>query len=260
MNNYKIIILLSTLFIFFIIENLLPYYKNRFFKKRLIYNLQNIILALLNGVVVFLGFSVLFLKLFELIGNNLIGLLNIISMPYIINVFLGFLLFDLWIYFWHFLNHKSKFLWKFHRAHHSDIDMDSTTAIRFHTGEILISTILKIPVLIILGINPEIVIIHEIVLNVSTIFHHSNIALPESIDKILRVIIVTPNMHRIHHSQIMKETDSNYSTIFSFWDRLFRTFVMIKEIPGIKLGLKEYVDKKWQNLWGIIITPFVKAQ
>lgn len=259
MNNYKIIILLSTLFVFFVIENLLPYYKDRVFKKHFIYSIQNVILALLNGIIVFYIFAALFLKLFKAIDNNSIGLLNLISVPYIVKACLGFLLFDLWIYFWHFFNHNSKFLWKFHRAHHSDLEMDSTTAIRFHTGEILISSILKIPVFILLGINPEVVIIHEIILNVSTIFHHSNIALPENIDRILRIIIVTPNMHRIHHSQIMKETNSNYTSIFSFWDRLFRTFRMTEDISEIKLGLKEFVDQKWQNLWGIIITPFIKV-
>ena len=155
------------------------------------------------------------------------------------------------------LNHNSKFLWRFHRAHHSDIEMDSTTAIRFHTGEIIMSSILKIPVFILIGINPLIVIIHEITLNILTIFHHSNINLPESIDRILRTVIVTPNMHRVHHSQVMEETNSNYTSIFSVWDRLFRTFRINNDTMSIKLGLKEFVDDKWQNLWGIIKTPFV---
>jgi sterol desaturase/sphingolipid hydroxylase (fatty acid hydroxylase superfamily) len=197
--------------------------------------------------------------MYGLIEKYSIGILLLFKIPIIIKIILGFLLIDLWIYFWHFINHNSRFLWKFHRAHHSDLKMDSTTAIRFHTGEILISSLLKIPIFFIIGVTPEIVIIHEIVLNISTIFHHSNVNLPESIDKILRIIIVTPNMHRVHHSQIMKETNSNYTSTFSFWDRLFKTFKMNNNTSSIELGLKEFVNDKWQNLWGIIITPFIKV-
>lgn len=256
---YKILTLIVTLFLFFVIENFLPYYENRTFKKRIIYSIQNIIIALLNGILTFFIFSFLYFKSYNFINNNSLGIINLFKMHYTAEVIIGFLLLDLWTYFWHFINHNSKFLWRFHRAHHSDIEMDSTTAIRFHTGEIIMSSILKIPVFILIGINPLIVIIHEITLNILTIFHHSNINLPESIDRILRTVIVTPNMHRVHHSQVMEETNSNYTSIFSVWDRLFRTFRINNDTMSIKLGLKEFVDDKWQNLWGIIKTPSVNV-
>ncbi len=263
MINLKTISTILFLFIFFIIENLLPHYKNRILKNRIIYSFQNIILALFNSILVYLIYNI-FLKILFFAGTSIgkqitsSGILNLLKIPYLINIVISFLLLDLWMYFWHFINHNTKFLWKFHRAHHSDIEMDSSTAIRFHTGEIIISLILKLPITILIGITPEIVLFHEIIISISTIFHHSNIALPESIDGILRVIIVTPNMHRVHHSQVMEETNSNYTSIFSFWDRLFKTFILNKNTLNIKLGLKEFVDKKWQNLWGIFITPFVK--
>ena len=148
-----------------------------------------------------------------------------------------FILFDLWMYLWHRANHIIPFLWHFHRLHHSDTKMDFSTALRFHPIEIIISSFLRLGVIALLGIQMQTLIIYEICLQVVILFHHSNVNLPEKYDRILRLFIVSPNMHRVHHSNITSETNSNYSSIFSFWDRLFKSFKQRKDPQNITYGI-----------------------
>jgi len=260
MNYIKVIILVFALIIFFLLEYFFPFFKGIKLKKKIIHDAYNLIFAVFNFLLIFLLFKYPLNYIFKLSKEHSIGLLNLLPFYFFIEFIIGFILFDLWMYFWHFLNHKVKYLWIFHRMHHSDNDLDSTSALRFHTGEIIISTILRIPVILIIGLNLEILIIYEIVLNISTIFHHSNFNLPEKIDNLLMHIIVTPNMHRVHHSQNQFETDSNYSTTTSLWDRIFRTFKRRIYPIQINLGLKEFEAKKWQDIRGMFITPFVKIK
>ena len=221
---------------------------------------KNTSFGLFNGLLTVLVFSKLIQLLLDLLQKKSIGFLNIFVVPYYLKIILGILLLDLWMYIWHLSNHSFKILWIFHRMHHSDNEMDATSAVRFHAGEILISSILRLPVYLIIGLTSEIIMIYEILFNASTIFIHSNINLPEKIDRIIRTVFVSPNMHRIHHSDIKIETDSNYTNFLSIWDRIFRTFKKRDDTSKIILGLKEFQDQKRLSVLGMITTPFIKIK
>jgi sterol desaturase/sphingolipid hydroxylase (fatty acid hydroxylase superfamily) len=134
--------------------------------------------------------------------------------------------------------------------------MDITTALRFHPFEILLSSLFRLMIFILLGINLIHFIIYEISLQVVIQLHHSNISLPEKYDRLLRYMIVTPNMHRVHHSDEWRETNSNYSSIFSFWDRLWATYREREDTHTINLGLKILRENRWQRIIGMLLTPF----
>ena len=189
-----------------------------------------------------------------------LGLSSMFPVPWYGKTLIIFILFDIWMYFWHMANHRVRFLWLFHRAHHSDIDMDTTTALRFHPGELVLSTSIRLPVVILLGMSFAELVIFETMLNIATLFHHSNLAVPEKWDRFLRAVVVTPNMHRVHHSQEMPETNSNYTSLLSIWDRMFGTFKMRTDTKTITLGLQEFRAERWQQLPGFLITPFVGSQ
>jgi sterol desaturase/sphingolipid hydroxylase (fatty acid hydroxylase superfamily) len=131
---------------------------------------------------------------------------------------------DCFLYWWHRINHQLPFLWRFHEVHHLDEFLDSTTALRFHFGEVFLSSMVRVVVIITLGIPIASVIVFEIMIVVCSVFNHSNVRLPSAIENILSRLMVTPSIHWIHHHAKRYDTDSNYSTIFSFWDRLFGSF------------------------------------
>jgi sterol desaturase/sphingolipid hydroxylase (fatty acid hydroxylase superfamily) len=159
------------------------------------------------------------------------------------------------MYLWHRANHAIPFLWRFHRMHHSDPAVDVTTALRFHVGEITLSSTLRLAVIPLLGLRLGEVILYETLLLPVIAFHHSNVALPEKWDRRLRAVIVSPNMHRVHHSDWQPETDSNFSSIFSWWDRLGRSFRLRPDIRALRYGLRDFDGQEWQNLWGLLRTP-----
>jgi sterol desaturase/sphingolipid hydroxylase (fatty acid hydroxylase superfamily) len=163
---------------------------------------------------------------------------------------------DAWMYGWHRANHRIPLLWRFHRVHHSDPRLDVTTAARFHIGEIALSSTLRLAVFPLLGVALWQALLYEALLLPIIQFHHSNVALPERWDRLLRWVIVTPNMHRVHHSRFQPETDSNYSSIFSFWDRLARTFRQVHDARSLRIGLDEWDQEEWQTVSGLLRTPF----
>lgn len=182
----------------------------------------NLSLSLLNLLIVATAASLLIARVAEWSsGSGLLYQLPFSGPP---RMALAFLLFDGWMYVWHRLNHRVPFLWRFHSVHHSDPAMDVTTASRFHPGEILFSTIGRLIVIPLLGMTIAELLIYEALLIPVIQFHHSNIRIPSWLDRGLRMLIASPGMHRIHHSPVRLETDSNYSSIFSFWDRLGGTF------------------------------------
>jgi sterol desaturase/sphingolipid hydroxylase (fatty acid hydroxylase superfamily) len=184
------------------------------------------------------------------------GLLNLLNLPPVITVATSMLLFDVWMYLWRRANHEIGFLWRFHRVHHSDPEMDATTAVRFHTGEILISSALRLGVIPLLGITIYQLLVYEMLLLPVILFHHSNVRLSERLDRWLRLIIVTPAIHRIHHSRLRVETDSNYSSVFSFWDRIAGTFRLRRDGQPVNFGLDEFDGEEWQRLSGLMVMPF----
>ena len=154
--------------------------------------------------------------------------------------------------------HKIPFLWRLHRVHHVDRDIDVTTGIRFHPIEVILSMFYKCGVILLLGPLPIAVIIYEIVLNGFALFNHANVKLTEKVDNVLRKVIVTPDFHRIHHSEIQTETDSNYGNFLSLWDRSFHTYIAYPEKghEGMTIGLKEYqTDKPAKLTWSLQL-PF----
>ncbi len=142
--------------------------------------------------------------------NSGLGLLNVIELPEVAAIIIAVLLLDLAIYIQHVIFHKVDFLWHLHRMHHADLEFDVTTAIRFHPVEIVLSLVIKMLVIVAIGAPAMAVLVFEILLNATSVFNHANIRIPKSIDSMLRLFIVTPDMHRVHHSIIRKETDSNF--------------------------------------------------
>ncbi len=192
--------------------------------------------------------------------RNSIGLLNIIDIPVYIKVPLGFMLLDLSFYYWHRLNHKVPLLWRFHNIHHLDPDMDVTTSFRFHFVEILYSSVFRIIQVAAIGVSPYIYMAYELFFSMATAFHHSNTKLPVLFEKTINFLFVTPRMHGIHHSVQKAEANSNYSVIFSVWDRLNRTLKLNVPQDEIDIGIKGYSDLKDNSIINLIIMPFAKQR
>lgn len=162
---------------------------------------------------------------------------------------------DLWMYMWHRINHRIPLLWRFHRIHHNDPKMDVTTANRFHTGEIVLSSALRIPVIALLGTHLWELVLYEGLMFAVVQFHHANVALPPWLDRALRAVVVTPAMHKVHHSRRQLETDSNYSALFSFWDRIGRTFRLREDLSTLRFGLDGWDGEEDQSFLGMLRGP-----
>ena len=257
-TNNESILRLSAFFFFllfiFIIESIFPIYKRsiKTYKRWLI----NFTFVFLNTLALRFLFPVLAASFAGICSQYNIGFLNYFNIPIWIALILAFLLLDLGIWLQHLLFHHISFLWRFHKIHHSDEEVDFTTGVRFHPLEIIISMIYKLILLAIIGPPVALVIIFEIVLNASSIFNHGNIKISKSFDIALRKLIVTPNMHRIHHSAEEKETNSNYGFNLSVWDKLFGTYnKRSKKRDNIIIGLKE-LNNKNKSLFFLIFSPF----
>jgi sterol desaturase/sphingolipid hydroxylase (fatty acid hydroxylase superfamily) len=237
----------------FLLEDLVPHYQDR--TKRLRHAFPHVLTALLNGLLTRFILAGVTLQITTWAAVHSFGLRHMLHLSPVAATVVLFILFDIWMYFWHKANHQIGFLWLFHRAHHSDTQMDTTTALRFHPGELILSTLIRVPVLAVLGMTFGQLILFETILNLSTLFHHSNLSLPRSWDRSLSFLIVTPDMHRVHHSIERMETNSNYTSLLSCWDRLFGSFRMRDDTHTITLGLTEFREDRWQRLWGFFITP-----
>lgn len=187
-----------------------------------------------------------------------IGLLPLLGVPYPLAVLVSVIILDLAIYGQHVLFHYVPVLWRLHRVHHADTDFDVTTGLRFHPIEILLSLLIKIAVAALLGAPALAVLIFEVILNASAQFSHGNIKLPARLDAILRRVIVTPDMHRVHHSVHRHETDSNFGFNLSIWDRLFGTYIAQPKDgqTGMTIGIDEFREKREMWLDRILTQPF----
>lgn len=218
------------------------------------------------GLIVISSFLVRFILPTAAVGFALhaeqdqMGLLNHYDMPDLMQIIIAFVLMDLAIYFQHALFHALPIFWRFHRVHHSDLDCDVTTGLRFHPIEIILSILFKFIVIIAIGAPVLAVVIFEVVLNAASMFSHSNIRIPLVVEPLIRWLIVTPDMHRIHHSINENETNSNFGFFISAWDRLFGTYIdQPKEgHQNMKIGLQHFREPKWQNLRWLIYLPFVE--
>ncbi len=185
------------------------------------------------------------------------GMLGAVDWPNWIEVILAMLILDFVIWLQHLVTHKIPLLWRLHQVHHADRDMDVTTAIRFHPIEIALSMTLKIGMVYAIGPTAFAVILFEILLNGSAMFNHANIRLPRKLDQIIRLLIVTPDMHRVHHSDIREEHDSNYGFSLSIWDRMFGTYVAqpTKGHDDMTIGLRWQDARPLSLSWNLLL-PF----
>jgi sterol desaturase/sphingolipid hydroxylase (fatty acid hydroxylase superfamily) len=182
------------------------------------------------------------------------------NLPPLLEGLIAFLVLDYGNFLWHILNHKIPLLWRFHLVHHTDVDMDITTAFRFHFGELIGSVLFRGAFTFLSGASPMVILIYEIVFEAITQFHHSNLKLPFYFERLLNKIIVTPRMHGIHHSVIKNETDSNFSVIFSFWDRLHHTFIFRKSQENLVIGVPSYNNEKELTIGFLLKLPFTSIR
>ncbi len=255
------LIFFSNLFgLFALLERIFP-------KKTLEYSvrsrwLTNFSITILNTLLLrTLAIALPFLAVGAAIDANKMGwgLFNILDWPIFLEATICIFLFDFIIWLQHLITHKIPFLWRLHRVHHADVDFDVSTAIRFHPIEIALSMILKIGLVYVLGPVAWAIVLFEILLNGSALFNHANLAIPTRLDRFLRYVIVTPDMHRIHHSVKREEHDSNYGFALSIWDRVFGTYSTLQqpEKEEIVVGL-EWQDQRATRLGWSLWLPFLR--
>lgn len=187
------------------------------------------------------------------------GMLSLFELPFLLKIVLGVLILDLAIYLQHVMFHSAPLLWRLHMVHHSDMDIDVTTGVRFHPIEILLSMGIKMVVVVLIGAPALAVLIFEIILNGTSMFNHGNVHYLQSVDSIIRLFVVTPEMHRVHHSTIRWETNSNLGFNFPWWDRLFGTY---RDQPAkghleMTIGLDQYKEPQKLTLLWLIALPFI---
>jgi sterol desaturase/sphingolipid hydroxylase (fatty acid hydroxylase superfamily) len=184
------------------------------------------------------------------------GLLRVISLPFAVEFILGFLLMDLTFYYWHRANHAFPFFWRFHNVHHVDPDLDVSTSFRFHFGEVLYSVGFRVLQVSLIGVSLFTYLVYELVFQCATMFHHSNLRLPITVERWLNKIVVTPRMHGIHHSIVKEETNSNYSVIFRWWDVMHGTLKLNVNQSDVVIGVPAYLGPDDNQFSNLIVLPF----
>src|SRR6184192_1317750 len=188
--------------------------------------------------------------------NRHVGLLNWLALPTWARAIVTFLLMDYAYWWWHWANHMIPLFWRFHNVHHTDLDLDVSTAARFHFGEMIFSIGFLSLAVILFGIGPIMLVVFFITFEAATLFHHSNWRLPIKLERILNLILVTPRMHGIHHSIVQRETNSNWGTIFCWWDKFHRT--LRRDVPqnAVIIGVAAYREENELTLWKLLALPF----
>lgn len=190
-------------------------------------------------------------------AQHQVGLLYLASLPSWLHGVFAFLLLDYLLYVWHWLNHRVPILWRFHNVHHTDLDLGVSTAFRFHFGEMLLSAVFRALGVLLIGAGPVAVLVYEVVFEASVAFQHSNWRLPYRIERSLSWVLITPRMHGIHHSIVRRETNSNYTNLFSIWDRLHRTIRLNVPQDEVTVGVPGYQEDGYDlTLLGLLTLPF----
>jgi|SRR4051812_48715367 sterol desaturase/sphingolipid hydroxylase (fatty acid hydroxylase superfamily) len=262
LNRWRSISSFTVLALLLAWESLAPYFAcfAGAARERVLHGLKNVALGLSNALITGAVFAALWWTTAQWTKAHNFGMLHWFPLPIGLRLAVAFLLIDCWMYWWHRFNHRIPFLWRFHRMHHSDPNMDVTTASRFHIGEIALSNALRVPVIVVLGLELPELVIYEAAMFAVVQFHHANVAVPAWLDRALRVVIVTPFLHKVHHSRWRRETDSNYSALFSFWDRVFRTLRLRDDPRTVQFGLQEFDGEENHTLTGLLATPFKQVQ
>lgn len=261
-NEIRLGFFLGILFLMVIYQLFLPRRKDltaRPLKEKLIRWTGNLGILFLNNFAIRILFPMAMTSFAVMVQLREWGLLNNFSLPFELKVILAVVLLDLAIYIQHVIFHNIPLLWSFHRMHHADTGFDVTTGVRFHPVEIIISVVIKLGVIILIGPPAIAVLIFEILLNATAMFNHSNIYLPLGLDKVLRLLVVTPDMHRVHHSSNPEETNSNYGFNIPWWDRIFGTYIAQPEKghQGMKIGLEIFRQPKYLQLHWLLLQPFI---
>jgi sterol desaturase/sphingolipid hydroxylase (fatty acid hydroxylase superfamily) len=220
---------------------------------------SNLVIVFINTILVRVIFPVMPVALAVVAGARGWGLLNRIDAPQWLEFIIALLLLDLAVYLQHVMYHVLPPLWRLHLVHHADLDIDVTTGLRFHPVEAIISLMVRLSVVSVIGPDPLAVAVYEIALNGMVMFNHGNVRIPAGADGILRYLAVTPDMHRVHHSAAIRETNSNFGFILSWWDRIFGTY---REQPaaghdGMTIGLAQYRDDADLSLPRLMILPVI---
>ncbi|MBU2547206.1 MAG: sterol desaturase family protein [Proteobacteria bacterium] len=248
---------ISGTLLFLLLELAGPYRKPSVSKfKRWVVNL---VLALFNTVVLNLISRGAIVAAAAYVTANRVGLLNLIEPPSWFKTLATLVFMDFMLYVWHLLNHEAPLLWRFHRVHHSDLNMDVSTAARFHLGELMISAVIKIALVYFIGAALTGVVVFESLLLLCAQFHHSSLRVPAWFERVFWVLFVPPSMHRIHHSVVIRERNANYGTVFSLWDRIMGTMRADVDQTGIRIGLGAYPRAERLNLHHLLTMPFTRA-
>lgn len=220
---------------------------------------NNWLISVLNSVFLYLIFPILGVGVAILAAENHWGLLNVLDLPSYISIVLFIIGFDLAMYWQHRVYHLVPLLWRLHRMHHADPDFDVSTGIRFHPMSIVLSMLIKMLLIVLLGPPPVAVLLAEIILNVTALFNHGNIYITPRMDAFLRLFIVTPDMHRVHHSAIPGETNTNFGFNFPWWDHLFRSY-RAQPTDGhdsMEIGIRGFQNAGAQKLHRLLLHPLV---
>ena len=222
--------------------------------------LVNLCISALAFVVAMLAVRPAALAAMQWTSDTPFGVIHVLPMPGAARLVLSFLLMDLTFYWWHVVNHRVQLLWRFHNVHHLDPDLDVSTAFRFHFGEVAMSALFRVVQVSAIGVSAPMFTVYELAFQANTLFHHSNVRLPIDMERLLNLVLVTPRMHGIHHSQVREETNSNYSVVFSWWDRLHRTAGLNIPQSAIVIGIPAYSAPADNRFWNGILLPFRHQQ
>jgi len=245
---------LGGLLFFLMLELLAPYRQSSVSKvKRWI---NNVALTAFNSLILQLLFAGAVVRTAMYVTSHHLGVLNMVEAPSWVKLLATVIFMDFMLYVWHLLNHEVPFLWQFHRVHHSDLNMDVSTATRFHIGELAMSAVIKISLVFFLGATPLGVLIFESALVLCAQFHHSSLKVPGWFEAIFWILFVPPSMHRIHHSVVIKERNTNYGTIFSIWDRWLGTLLTDVDQEKLRIGVGAYQKPDKLNFNHLLVMPF----
>ena len=251
---YKLAIVTALFVVLFGLENIVPLRRrSRPLRSRLLVNFPVGALAIATAaiLVAFASSSIL-----ERLPGQRFGLLTWLGLPATLELVAGFLLMDLSFYYWHRANHTVGFLWRFHNVHHTDPDLDVSTAYRFHFGEIALSAGFRVAQIAAIGVSPWTFAIYELVFQANTLFQHSNVRLPIAAERVLNRLLVTPRMHGIHHSQVQRESNANFSVVLPWWDWLHRTLCLNVPQSRIAIGVPAYMTASDNGIGVTLAMPF----
>ena len=218
--------------------------------------LANLPLSLVNGTIYHLLYTSSIVSLALSVQENRSGLLNALVLPGWLQTVAGLFILDFFLYIWHLLTHQLPFLWRFHRVHHSDLNMDVTTANRFHLGEFLVTGLIRLGLIYTFGISLSTYLLFEILVNLAVQFHHSSIRVPAGFERGWAVLFVPPFLHRMRHFIKIKEQNSNYGVIFSIWDRMLGTLTTAVEQESIVIGTSAQREIDRLGFWQLLVLPF----